>query len=108
MTICNILRNWGHQPDILCDHCGTPIRYPDEPGYVLWKDWNGQYEDAVNLPEPTLIIVHQARCDPGKQAGYTNSQALDEFIACLLQNTGLNQTRIQKAKRRATWMRDIG
>jgi hypothetical protein len=110
MSIVTILRDWGNQPDILCDVCGGEIRYPDHPGYVVWRSRQGAHVGDVE----EYLIVHQGRCDPGKPHlrhlsghDYDMSQALDEFIACVLHNTGLDSERIHKAKSHAEWLKRV-
>jgi hypothetical protein len=111
MAMVNILREWGSQPDIICDVCGDPIRYPDQPGYVLWNWWPGGrdgFDAAKDKPQPYLI-VHQGRCDPGVPGHkeYELSQSLDEFIACTLNNTGLTPARLRRAARTAALLQSI-
>jgi hypothetical protein len=65
-----------------CDVCGEQITEGD--GYVVWKghDDNDQPFD--------VLIVHQARCDPGHEPGYHDSMPLDVEIVYLAGSAGVD------------------
>jgi hypothetical protein len=62
-----------------CDVCGEQIT---EHGYVVWK-----YHDDNDQPVDVLI-VHQARCDPG--GDYRMSMPLDVELVYLANSAGVD------------------
>jgi hypothetical protein len=99
MPISFILTKAGTTPDIRCDVCGTAIRYPDDPGYVLWDWWPGDIGDAaafkaaIGTHQP-YWIAHQGRCDDGT---HPLTMALDEFLWCLLHNIRITPKPLREA-----------
>jgi len=62
-----------------CDVCGEQIT---EQGFVVWKD----HDD--NDQPVDVLIVHQARCDPG--GDYRSSMALDVEVVYLANSAGID------------------
>jgi len=56
-----------------CDLCHKSIKSAAE-GYVVWKDPAGLHNAH------DIMIIHQAKCDPGSGAGYASSYPLTEFL----------------------------
>lgn len=67
-----------------CDTCGDQIT---EHGFVIW--------DPDNVAD--WRVIHQARCDPGREAGYTCSMDLEVEIIYLANSTKSDLTRARKS-----------
>lgn len=71
-----------------CDVCGERI---EQHGYIVWKPDNVE----------NWLLIHQGRCDPGRQLGYENSMPLDVEIIYLANSASVD---LKNAQQRAAVM----
>jgi hypothetical protein len=57
-----------------CDTCGDDVENAAD-GYVVWRLLDRQARKFGDYR-----IIHQARCDPGSEGGYTHSLQLEMFL----------------------------
>jgi hypothetical protein len=69
-----------------CDVCGERIT---ENGYVVWND---------ERPDE-MLIIHQGRCDPGREHGYGASMPLETELVYLANSVGADLKRAARMVR---------